>query len=131
MSLTDPVDDVLGTLQHIGISASEFILALLSSEKHSAHLAVKDILSNGCEILNALTKQTSSTASKCATDIMKDICAQEICNLAAKGSGTHFDVTHTMVKQLEDFRVAKLARIMEKSVPVTWNLLESMVSGGT
>ncbi|KAG1731360.1 uncharacterized protein EDB91DRAFT_1020106, partial [Suillus paluster] len=76
--------------------------------------------------------QTSSTASKWATDITKDICAREICNLAAKGSGTHFDVTHTTVKQLEDFRVAELARIMEKSVLVlTWNLLESMLSGGT
>ncbi|KAG1779312.1 hypothetical protein EV702DRAFT_936323, partial [Suillus placidus] len=70
-------------------------------------------------------------ASKWATDITKDICAREICNLAAKGSGTHFDVTHTMVKQLEDFWVAELARIMEKSAPVTWNLLQSMLSGGT
>ncbi|KAG0694157.1 hypothetical protein DFH29DRAFT_815625 [Suillus ampliporus] len=130
MSLSDLVDNVLETLQCVGISASEFILALLSSEKYSAHLAVKDILSNGREIVNVLTKQTSSTA-KWATDITKDICAREICNLASKGSGTHFDVTHTTVKQLEDFRVAELAIIMEKSMPVTWNLLESMLSGGT
>ncbi|KAG1889562.1 hypothetical protein F4604DRAFT_1877154 [Suillus subluteus] len=131
MSLSDAVDDVLATLQRVSISASEFILVLLTSEKHSAHLAVKDILSNGCEIVDALTKQTSSTASKWATDITKDICAQEIYNLAAKGSGTHFDVTHTTVKQLEDFRVAELATIMEKSALVTWNLLESMLSGRT
>jgi hypothetical protein len=131
MSLSDAVDDVLETLQRVGLSASEFILVLLASEKHSAHLAIKDILSNGCEIIDALTKQTSSTASKWATDITKDICAREIYNLAAKGSGTHFDVTHTTVKQLEDFRVAELATIMEKSAPVTWNLLESMLSART
>ncbi|KAG1760079.1 hypothetical protein EDD22DRAFT_848802 [Suillus occidentalis] len=125
------MDDVLETLQRIGILASEFILVLLVSEKHSTHLAVKDILLNGCEIIDALTKQTSSTALKWATDNTKDICAREIYNLAAKGSGTHFNVTHTIVKQLEDFRVAKLATIMEKSAPVTWNLLESMLSGRT
>ncbi|KAG1836732.1 hypothetical protein DFJ58DRAFT_846817 [Suillus subalutaceus] len=130
MSATS-VDDVLETLQRVGISASEFILVLLSSEKHSAHPAVKDILSNGREILNAFVKRATSTASKWATDIAKEICAREIHNLAAKDNGTHFDVTHTTVEQLEDFRVAELARIMEKSAPATWDLLESMLSGGT
>ncbi|KAG1852387.1 hypothetical protein C8R48DRAFT_544258, partial [Suillus tomentosus] len=75
--------------------------------------------------------QTSSTLSNWATDITKDICAQEILNLTAKGSGTHFDVTHITVKQLEDFRVAELAIIMENYAPVTWNLLDSMLSART
>ncbi|KAG1835640.1 hypothetical protein EV424DRAFT_1531498 [Suillus variegatus] len=131
MSLMDSVDNVLKTLQRVSISASEFILVLLSSERYGTHLAVEDILFNGHEILDALVKQTTSAGSKWATDITKEICAQEICDLAAKDNRTHFDVTHTMVKQLEDFRVAELAGIMEKSAPVTWDLLESMLSGRT
>jgi hypothetical protein len=131
MSLTDLVDKVLETLQSIGISASQFILVLLSSEKHSAHPAVNDIVSNGCEIINALAKQATSTASKWATDITKEICACEIYVLSAKKSGTHFNVTHTMVKRLEDFKVAELARIMEESASITWGLLERMMSTGT
>ncbi|KAG2737365.1 hypothetical protein P692DRAFT_20823803 [Suillus brevipes Sb2] len=75
--------------------------------------------------------ETLHTLSNWATDITKDICAQEILNLTAKGSGTHFDVTHITVKQLEDFRVAELAIIMENYAPVTWNLLNSMLSART
>ncbi|KAG2030933.1 hypothetical protein BDR03DRAFT_877169, partial [Suillus americanus] len=55
----------------------------------------------------------------------------EIHNLTAKDNRTHFDVMHTTVEQLEDFRMAELARIMEKSAPATWDLLESMLSRGT
>ncbi|KAG0692105.1 hypothetical protein DFH29DRAFT_791159, partial [Suillus ampliporus] len=125
------IEEVLNILQLIGISVSHFLLELLANKKYINHIAVKDILHNRQQILDALLKSAEDsprTELKWATDLVKDICTCEMVVLSVKESGYHFDVVHTVLEQLEDFSIKEPAKDMEKFAPVTWDFLDTALS---
>ncbi|KAG1805967.1 uncharacterized protein BJ212DRAFT_1283110 [Suillus subaureus] len=131
MSSSAPIDEVLNTLQLVGISRSNFLLKLLANKEYINHIAVKDILQNKQLILDALLKSAEdslSTELKWVTDLIKDVSARKMVVLSAKESGYHFDVVHTVLEQLEDFSIEELAKDMEKLAPVTWDFLDTALS---
>ncbi|KAG2139339.1 hypothetical protein DEU56DRAFT_944418 [Suillus clintonianus] len=131
MASRAPIDDVLDNLQLVGISVSHFLLELLANKKYINHIAVKDILHNRHQIVDALStsaEESPRTELKWAMDLVKDICVHKMVVLSAKESGYHFDVVHTAPEQLEDFSIEELAKDMEKLAPVTWDFLNTMLS---
>ncbi|KAG2154428.1 uncharacterized protein EDB93DRAFT_1102210 [Suillus bovinus] len=107
MASSAPIDDVLDNLQLIGISVSHFLLELLANKKYINHIAVKDILHNRQQIVDALSmsaEESLRTKLKWAMDLIKDICVREMVVLSVKESGYQFDVVHTAPEQLEEFQ---------------------------
>ncbi|KAG2339200.1 hypothetical protein BDR05DRAFT_864417, partial [Suillus weaverae] len=65
-----------------------------------------------------------------ASNIITDVCAQEIRDLSGKKHGSHFAVSHTSVEQLEEFNMDLLGKGMQKLAPTLWSLFDRLLFMG-
>ncbi|KAG1731091.1 uncharacterized protein EDB91DRAFT_1018780, partial [Suillus paluster] len=86
----------------VGISASQFLVEILSNNHYSNDKIVVDLLTNSHCIIELLARH-SHTMEEWASNIMSDVCVQEVGDLSRKKHYSHVTVSHTSVEQLEEF----------------------------
>ncbi|KAG2743434.1 hypothetical protein P692DRAFT_20677701, partial [Suillus brevipes Sb2] len=120
MTTTDQVDALLEAFDLVGISASEFLVELLTNPHYTTHENTINLRSCSPCIIKLLTGHPEASAGgvlKWAGDIIKHRCALEIQELSAKKSGYHFSVLHASVEQLEEFDIEELGGGMQQRAP--------------
>ena len=126
MSATpDQVDAILEAFDRIGISVSAFIIRLLTDRHFTHNKTVINLRENSHHITELLT---GDSTLKWAITIIKDRCAQEVCELSGKANGSHFSISHTSVEQLEDFSIEVMGEEMQQRAPVLWDLFEVLLA---
>ncbi|KAG2134953.1 hypothetical protein BD769DRAFT_1341184, partial [Suillus cothurnatus] len=118
---------ILEAFDLIGISVSTFIIRLLTDQHFTHHNTVIDLRENSHHITEHL-QCTGDYMLKWATAVIKDRCAQEVCELSAKANSSHFSVSHTSVQQLEEFSIDVLSEEMQQHAPVLWDLFEVLLA---
>ena len=135
MQRSDDIDRVLEALGQTGLSVTNFLISLVSLDRYKNHPAVVHLMSHGPDLLITLrtflvNKDEPSLESprSVASEItMTETYAQKICDASAGENGSHFNVSHTSLNQLEEFSVNDLARQMEQSAPQFWRLLNVLL----
>ncbi|KIK91158.1 hypothetical protein PAXRUDRAFT_150136 [Paxillus rubicundulus Ve08.2h10] len=128
MQLSNRVDRVLEALEQTGFSISSFLSSFISLKQYKNHDAMAELLLYGSELLDTLccflNENDNSDLGLCsASEIMVATYAREICEASAQANGSHFNVSHTSLSQLEEFLVDELAGQMEEHAPQFWRLL--------
>ncbi|KAG2159779.1 uncharacterized protein EDB93DRAFT_1074656 [Suillus bovinus] len=129
--MSDQVDTLLEAFDLVGISASEFLVELLTNPHYTTHKNTINLRSCSLCIIKLLTGHPGAStggALKWAGDIMKYRCALEIQELSAKKSGYHFSVLHASVEQLEEFDMEELGGGMLQCAPFLWDMLDVLLS---
>jgi len=132
MQPSEDIDRVLEALGETGLSVSSFLISLISLDRYKNHCAIVHLISHGPELLVALQKflhkvDCSVPPSSVASGIMTEIYTQEIRNSSAGENGSHFNVSHASLNQLEEFSVNDLAMQMEECAPQFWRLLNVLL----
>ncbi|KIJ18395.1 hypothetical protein PAXINDRAFT_70853 [Paxillus involutus ATCC 200175] len=122
MASAEQVKSVLDVLEFSDIRPSEFFLSLLTDQQFKNHAKTLELLCHGQELVEALRKHPQSVAGGNLADwvgeIMRDGYAREMRALSAEANGSHFNVSHTSVQQLEQFSIEDMARGMEEMAPM-------------
>jgi len=133
MQRPEDIDRVLEALEQTGLSVSSFLISLVSLERYENHRAIIHLMSHGPELLIALRKFLNKNvrgvppSTSVASEIMMETYAQEIRHASAGENGSHFNVSHTSLNQLEEFSVNNLATQMEQCAPQFWRLLDVLL----
>ncbi|KAG1799642.1 uncharacterized protein BJ212DRAFT_1488229 [Suillus subaureus] len=126
----DQVDALLEAFNLVGISASEFLIELLTNFHYTTHENTINLRSCSPCIIKLLTghpEASTGGALKWASDIMKHRCALEIQELSAKKSGYHFSVLHASIEQLEEFDIKELGGGMQQCALFLWDMLDVLL----
>ncbi|KAJ7210347.1 hypothetical protein GGX14DRAFT_625297 [Mycena pura] len=120
----------LAALKSHGLTISHFVVSVLQHSSFTEHPAVKELLTDCPDILDALLnhpKGSKSTVSW-ATRVMKTRYAAAIRELADQKNGWHFVAAHLKADQLEAFRIEHMARDIQLLAPELWELIGLMLS---
>ncbi|KAG2030299.1 hypothetical protein BDR03DRAFT_987187 [Suillus americanus] len=94
LRLGDWIDAITEVFNIVGISVSQFLIDILSNNNNSNNEIVVDLLNNGHHIMELLVRHSQlETTQKWASNIISDVCVQEIGDLSAKKHGSHFAVS--------------------------------------
>jgi len=124
-----PLTPILEALENCHLTATEFILTLLTSRQYEAHHLVGDLLARATDVLDIYLRHpvTRVNITRHSCDITKRTYLHEIRNLASAESGWHFGASNSSTKQLEDFSLEEMALEMENHAPHWWSLLSTLL----
>jgi len=124
---------ILKALECCQLTASEFVLTLLTSKQYKDHHLVHDLLTHATDVLDIFLQHpvTRDNVIRHSCDITKCTYLREIHVLASAESGWHFGVSNSSTKQLEDFSLEEMALQMESRAPQWWSLLSTLLDDVT
>ncbi|KIJ58556.1 hypothetical protein HYDPIDRAFT_68993, partial [Hydnomerulius pinastri MD-312] len=116
---------VIETLERCQITASQFVLSILTHRQYNDHPVVKDLLLHSPNILSAFLKHPSNDDKllQCSAELIRNSYLRELRDIASEESGWHFGASSATTKQLEEFSIEEMARDMERHAPGLWDLL--------
>lgn len=134
MQLSDRIDRVLEALEQTDLSLLDFLSAVLSLEQYKGHPVVQLWWSCGKEAGEKLTHLLGCQSSHDETSDLRaaykattTAYVHEVCKASSEDSGSHFNISHTSVTQLEEFSVEKMGKQMEEYAPNIWKLLSALL----
>ncbi|KIK83703.1 hypothetical protein PAXRUDRAFT_153078 [Paxillus rubicundulus Ve08.2h10] len=83
---------VLDALKRSQITASQFILSILTQHQYNEHPVVRDLLLHSPDILTAFLRHSRRNHEllQCSTRFVQDSYLRELREVASKDSGWHF-----------------------------------------
>src|SRR6267154_5621536 len=129
MSMQRAVEEITNVLERNSITASQFILSLLTSRQFNNHHIVRDLVAHPPDILTAFLWHPSKedTFVNSAHQLIHEQYITDIWEMSSERAGWHFGASSTTTKQLEDFSIEEMAQEMETSAPALWNLLGGLL----
>ncbi|KAF8553793.1 hypothetical protein OG21DRAFT_1381420, partial [Imleria badia] len=99
------LDVVFDALDRCEISASEFIIALITSQCYQGHHHRHNLILHCSSIFRILLHHpdTRKNLLELSVDILKETYHQELHVLASEDNGWHFGASSATTKQMEDF----------------------------
>ena len=124
------LEAIIHCFQTHNVTASKFLVSLLTDAGFQEHPCSEDLVHNSTEIFNAFLKhpKASGSALDWANTVMKKKYAKDIKDLANVKNGWHFGALHTSEEQLKDFRIEDMAHEIQRLAPELWDLLGLMLS---
>jgi hypothetical protein len=123
------VEETIDVLERNSITASQFILSLLTCRQFNNHHVVQDLVAHSPDILTAFLRHPSKEDAfiNSAHRLVREQYITDIRKMSSEDAGWHFGASSTTTKQLEDFSIEEMAQEMETSAPTLWNLLGGLL----
>ena len=128
-----PLTPIFEALECCQLTATEFILTLLTSRRYEDHHLVCDLLVRATEVLDVFLQHpvTRDNVAQHSCNLIKRTYLHEIRGLASAESGWHFGASNSSIKQLEDFSLEEMVLEMENRAPHWWSLLSILLNDDT
>ena len=123
------VSSILSSLTWNGMTAGEFIVALLQNHTFYPE-AIENICIHAPRVLDMFTDIPGAREAVTgnAMLIMQDVCTHKIMQLTKKDTGFQFRACHIQESQLVEADIDEMATKMEGVAPTIWNMLNNFLS---
>jgi len=130
LAIEERLEAIIHCLRTHDVTASVFLVSLLTDPDFQDHACTEDLVRNTAEIFSAFLEHPKASKStlEWANTVMKRKYAKDIKDLARGENGWHFGALHTSEAQLKDFQIEDMARDMQRLAPELWDLLGLMLS---
>ncbi|KAJ8591097.1 hypothetical protein M405DRAFT_932356 [Rhizopogon salebrosus TDB-379] len=121
------VQDIIDILERSNVTASQFVLSLLTCRQLDNHHVVKDLVAHSADILTAFLQHPSKVFTHSAHKLLQEQYITDVRKISSENAGWHFGASNATTKQLEDFSIEEMAEEMENSAPELWSLLGGLL----